>query len=245
MSLATVSASQPASAPAAGSKGIPPLPLLTLINYFNYMDRQVVYGMTARSSARRSSCQLAVRMAGPVNLMVFAIASADLGPDRRPDRAAQGDLRRRPGLGAATIGSALSQSFAILLICRALVGVGEGALRSERQRAADARPRRPRSEGARSASTTSAWRSAGPAGSCWATLLASMIGWRGVFWIAGGPSVLLAAASAFMAAPARLRRPTKLPARAYLLSPTYLIALAGGILATFGASGLVFWSRAR
>ncbi len=34
-----------------------------------------------------------------------------------------------------------------------------------------------------------------------------------------------------------------LPARAYLLSPTYIVALAGGILATFGASGLIFFAR--
>src|SRR5205085_287214 len=33
------------------------------------------------------------------------------------------------------------------------------------------------------------------------------------------------------------------PARAYLMAPTYVLALAGGILATFGASALIFWSR--
>jgi len=46
-----------------------------------------------------------------------------------------------------------------------------------------------------------------------------------------------------VAAPARLERPAKLPARAYILAPTYLIALAGGILSTFGASALVVWSQ--
>jgi hypothetical protein len=34
-----------------------------------------------------------------------------------------------------------------------------------------------------------------------------------------------------------------LPARSYLLSANYVLALAGGILATFGASGLIFWAR--
>ena len=67
--------------------------------------------------------------------------------------------------------------------------------------------------------------------------------WHWVFLIAGGPSVLLTASVAFMAMPARLTLPTKLPARAYVLAPTYLIALAGGILSTFGASALVVWSR--
>ena len=83
----------------------------------------------------------------------------------------------------------------------------------------------------------------GTGGLALGALLAPKIGWRGVFWIAGGPSLLLALLSAFIAAPARLPRPTKLPARAYLLSPTYILALAGGILATFGASGLIFWAR--
>jgi len=74
-------------------------------------------------------------------------------------------------------------------------------------------------------------------------MLAPHIGWRGVFWIAGAPSMLLALASAFIAAPERLPRPHALPARAYLMAPTYIMALAGGILATFGASALIFWSR--
>jgi len=74
-------------------------------------------------------------------------------------------------------------------------------------------------------------------------VLASKMDWHYVFWIAGGPSILLAASAAFVAAPARLGRPPKLRAWSYLLSPTYLVALAGGILSTFGASGLVVWSR--
>ena len=44
--------------------------------------------------------------------------------------------------------------------------------------------------------------------------------------------------------PPGCERPKPLPARSYLLSPTYLIALGGGFLATFGASALIFWIRA-
>jgi len=83
----------------------------------------------------------------------------------------------------------------------------------------------------------------GTAGLALGTVLSPHLGWRGVFWLAGGPSMLLALGAAFIAAPDRLQRPTTLPARAYLLSPTYVIALAGGILATFGASALIFWTR--
>jgi hypothetical protein len=64
-----------------------------------------------------------------------------------------------------------------------------------------------------------------------------------VFWVAGGPSVLLAIASAFVSAPSRLPREGAKRARAYLTSTTYILTVAGGVLATFGASGLIFWAR--
>src|SRR5262245_23438015 len=80
MSLATVSASQPASAPAAGSRGIPPLPLLTLLNFFNYMDRQVVYGMSDKISETFHLSQFQFGWLAFVNLLVFALASLVSGP---------------------------------------------------------------------------------------------------------------------------------------------------------------------
>jgi MFS family permease len=54
---------------------------------------------------------------------------------------------------------------------------------------------------------------------------------------------LLALASAMVAVPERFERPTPLPAWKYLFAPTYLTALAGGVLATFGASALIVFSR--
>jgi predicted MFS family arabinose efflux permease len=55
--------------------------------------------------------------------------------------------------------------------------------------------------------------------------------------------MLLALTSAFIAAPERIELPTKLPAWKYLLKASYILALAGGITATFGASALIFWTR--
>jgi hypothetical protein len=44
-------------APPRRPRGIPPLPLLTLINFFNYLDRQVVYGMSSwLRRCKRCSC---------------------------------------------------------------------------------------------------------------------------------------------------------------------------------------------
>ena len=67
-------------------------------------------------------------------------------------------------------------------------------------------------------------------------VLAPHIGWRGVFWIAGLPSLLLALSAAFIAAPPHLNRPHTERARAYLLNPTFIAVLLGGTFVTFGVS---------
>lgn len=229
----------PASVPA---RGIPPLPLLTLVNYFNYLDRQVVYGMTPLIGESFGLTKFQLGWLAAVNLLVFAAASLVSGPiaDRIGPRKVifTGILV----WSIATIGSAVSNSFPMLLFFRALVGVGEGAYGpSANTLLCAAAP--PEKRGRALGIYNVGMALGGTSGLVLGALLAPHIGWRGVFWIAGAPSAALAIASAFVAAPARLPRPKALPARAYLLSPLYLMALAGGILATFGASALIFWVR--
>lgn len=226
----------------ARPRGIPPLPLLTLINFFNYLDRQVVYGMTPLIGESFKLSGLQLGLLATVNLMVFAFASLISGPiaDRIGPRKVifAGILI----WAAATIGSALSIPYPMLLFFRGLVGVGEGAYGPSANTllCADApQEKRGRALGIYNVGMAIG----GTSGLALGAILAPILGWRGVFWIAGGPSVLLALLSAFIAAPARLPRPVTLPARAYLLSTNYVLALAGGILATFGASGLIFWAR--
>src|SRR5450755_4020674 len=109
MTLIPTAASVP---PDAGrTRGIPPLPLLTLINFFNYLDRQVVYGMTPfiGETFKLSFAQLG--MLATVNLLVFAVASLASGPiaDRFGPRKVI-----FAGIfvwAIATIGSALSTSY--------------------------------------------------------------------------------------------------------------------------------------
>jgi MFS family permease len=130
----------------------------------------------------------------------------------------------------------------MLLFFRGLVGVGEGAYGPSANTllCADATPeKRGRALGIYNVGMALG----GTSGLVLGAVLAPLLGWRAVFWIAGGPSILLALGAAFIAAPDRLPRPGTLPARAYLLAPTYIFALLGGILATFGASALIFWAR--
>jgi len=232
----------PLPAPSARPRGIPPLPLLTLINFFNYLDRQVVYGMTPHIQGTFHLSNFKLGWLASANLFVFAVASLISGPiaDRIGPRKVI-----FAGIfvwSVATIGSALSTSFPMLLFFRALVGVGEGAYgpSSNTLLCADAPPeKRGRALGIYNIGMALG----GTSGLVLGTILAPMVGWRGVFWIAGGPSILLTIAAAFVAAPDRIARPQNLPARAYLLSPMYIMAVVGGVLATFGASSLIFWVR--
>jgi MFS family permease len=231
----------PAPAPAQRS-GIAALPLLTLINFFNYLDRQVVYGMTPLIGADFHMTKAELGALATVNLLVFAVSSLASGPiaDRiGPRKVIFGGI---VVWSIATIGSALSTSLPMLLFFRGLVGVGEGAYGPSANTllCADATPeKRGRALGIYNVGMALG----GTSGLVLGAVLAPLLGWRAVFWIAGGPSILLALGAAFIAAPDRLPRPGTLPARAYLLAPTYIFALLGGILATFGASALIFWAR--
>ncbi len=241
--LTAAPSTPPEPEPAASiGRGIPPLPLLTLVNYFNYVDRQVVYGMTPFIGDSFGLSKFQLGWLASVNLIVFAIASLVSGPiaDRIGPRKVifSGVLV----WSIATIGSALSTSFPMLLFFRALVGIGEGGYGpSANTLLCAAAP--PEKRGRALGIYNVGMALGGTTGLVLGTVLAPRIGWRGVFWVAGAPSLLLALGSAFVASPKRLPRPHALPARAYLLSPTYIMALGGGILATFGASALIFWVR--
>ena len=228
--------------PGSSRKGLPPLPVLTAVNFFNYMDRQVVYSMTPFLAADFGISKFHLGLLSLVNLVVFALSSLISGPIA--DRVGP---RRVIFAGiviwsVATIGSALSGSFSMLLIFRAMVGIGEGAYGPSANAllCANAPPKqRGRAMGIYNAGMAIG----GSTGLFLGAVLAPIIGWRNVFWIAGIPSILLAVISIFIAAPAHIERPHALPARTYLLNPTYIVCLIGGILVTFGASGLLFWAR--
>src|SRR5215468_6442856 len=191
MGLASASAPQPAPLPTTSPRGIPPLPLLTVLNFFNYMDRQVVYGMSDKIMETFQISHARFGWLAFVNLMVFALASAVSGPiaDRIGPRKVI--FTGVTVWSAATIGSAFCHSFWTLLACRAVVGVGEGAYGPSANAlliAAAPPDKRGRALGIYNIGMAFG----ATTGLVLGNALAPIIDWHKVFLIAGGPSVVLA-----------------------------------------------------
>jgi MFS family permease len=226
------------------ARGLAPLPLLTAINFVNYFDRQIMYGLfpLVGRDLRLSDTQLGALGFG--NLLVYAVASLLSGPATRRfgTRAviATGILV----WSLATLGSAFAPSYAVLLVMRALVGVGEGAFGPSANAllCADAEPhRRGRALGIYNVGMALGGAGGGAFGILAAGSLSTVLSWRGSLLIAGIPGFALAFATLKMRVPVDLHDPPKVPARRYLLAPVYVLSVVGGVLANFGASALIAW----
>ncbi|HVU52076.1 MAG TPA: MFS transporter [Polyangia bacterium] len=236
----------PAAVPsgARARRGLAPLPLLTAINFVNYFDRQIMYGLFPLVGKDMNLSDTALGALGFGNLLVFALSSIISGPATR-----RFGPRRVVATGVivwslATLGSALAPSYAFLLVMRALVGVGEGAFGPSANAllCADAPPeRRGRAMGIFNVGMALGGAGGGAFALLAAGVLSPYITWRGSLLIAGLPGFLLALASARMALPAQIPAPPRLPARRYLLSRVYVTSVVAGALANFGAGAIIAW----
>ncbi len=244
--------SAPAAAPAADVAALPivqrggvaPLPLLTVINFVNYFDRQIMYGLFPLVGRDLQLSDTALGALGFANLLVFAATSVASGPIVRrygPRVVIAGGLAI---WSLATLGSAAAPSYTVLLAMRALVGVGEGAFGPSANAllCADApSDRRGRAMGIFNLGMALGGAGGGAFALLAGGVLAPYLGWRGALLIAGVPGLGLALLSLRMRVPAEISAPPQLPARRYLLSAGFLVCLAGGTLANFGAGALISW----
>jgi MFS family permease len=227
-----------------GRRGFAPLPLLTAINFVNYFDRQIMYGLFPLVGKDMALSDTALGALGFGNLLVFALSSIISGPATR-----RFGPRAVVATGVivwslATLGSALAPNYAFLLAMRALVGVGEGAFGPSANAllCADAPPeKRGRAMGIFNVGMALGGAGGGAFALLAAGVLSPYITWRGSLLIAGLPGFLLALASVRMALPAEIPVEPRLPARRYLLSRVYVTSVVAGALANFGAGAIIAW----
>lgn len=225
------------------------LAVLTGLNFLNYLDRFIPAAVLPAivadlhlSGAQAGSMQL-------VFILAFAVISPMFGW--------LGDRRARFPLAAAgvfvwsvaTVGSGLATTFALLIVARALTGVGEASYTVVTPSLiSDFYPvdRRGRA--------LALFYAAIPIGSAVGFILGGAInaryGWRAAFFVAGVPGAALAALllmfrdpvrGSFDAAPAHTPGAARDTWSALRARPSYFFNTIAQIIYTFAVGGLAFW----
>ncbi len=213
--------------------------LLTLVNFMNFVDRQIVGAILPLLQGEFSLSHSQAGLLGTVFALMHSCFTLPLGV--LADRTSRKNVMAGAVLfwSGATFVTGLVHSFRALLGARALVGIGEAAFTP----AATAIITRsfPAAVRARVQGTFNAGMFIGGCvGLGLGGVLAARFGWRPTLFIVAVPGILLAARIA------RLREPpvaaaVGVPWREILRSAAYWEALAGGCCVSFGAYALIFW----
>lgn len=214
--------------------------VLTLINFVNWIDRQIVYPLfpLIKDDFQVSYTQLGWLVAA--FSLVHAVGSLGLG------RLADFTSRKRVicfGIlfwSGATFMSGLAASFRSLLTARALVGVGEAAYV-------------PAATAIISASFSRRIRArvqaffdlgmfiGGALGIALGGIVAQSVGWRPAFFIVGIPGFLLALAVVRLPETPRAVGEKRVPLRCLLRVPAYVLMLVSGWFIVFAGYVYVIW----
>jgi MFS family permease len=226
------------------------LGVLTGLNVLNYLDR---YVLAAVLPLVTTGLHLSDGQAGnlqSVFIIVYALVSPAVGwlGDR-------GHRLRLAALGVvvwslATFGSGLAPTFALLMLARALVGVGEASYAVVTPSLiSDLYP------ASRRGRALAIFYAAMPVGSALGYMLGGAIGsaygWRAAFFAAGGPGLVLALALLLLREPPRGRLDMPRTSavdlslsaslRALRQRPSYLVNTAAQTVYSFSMGGLAQW----
>ncbi len=214
--------------------------VLTLVNFVNWIDRQIVYPLfpLIKADFHISYTQLGWLVAA--FSLVHAIGSLGLG------RLADLTSRKKViGYGVlfwsgATFLSGIAASFPSLLTARALVGVGEAAYAPAATAIISesfSRKIRAKVQGIFDLGMFIG----GASGLALGAILAQWVGWRPAFFIVGIPGLLLALAITRLPGAPRARCEKNVPIREVLAVPTYIMVLISGWFIAFAAHSYVIW----
>ncbi|HEX8152053.1 MAG TPA: MFS transporter [Thermoanaerobaculia bacterium] len=239
---------------AAGRRAWYALSILTFINMFNYVDRWVVSAVVESLKADLGLLDTQIGFVASGFIVVYALTSPVFG--------SLGDRRKRPpliALGVAlwSIATALggfARGFWSLFIARSTVGIGEAAYGTIAPALlADQFPFEKRGR------VLSFFFMAIPVGSAAGYVLGGLAdqayGWRGAFFIAGIPGIILSLLVLLVHDPPRGQHDAPSVPRAaggkwyeayadLFRNTTYILAVLGYAAYTFALGGLAFWMPA-
>jgi MFS transporter, Spinster family, sphingosine-1-phosphate transporter len=222
------------------------LALLTTLNLINYLDRFLVMAVGPRIQESLHLGDAQIGWVESAFMLGYFLTSPIFGW--------LGDRYPRKGLIAggvaiwsiATIASGFSTSFAMMIATRVAVGIGEASYATLAPTIIDE---------IADAKNKNRWLSifyvAIPVGSALGFLLGGhledLYGWRAAFRIAGGPGIVLALVTVFIAEPRAGKRPREEGGgfSAYLdlaRIPAYRTSVLGYVAQTFALGGFTAWA---
>jgi predicted MFS family arabinose efflux permease len=214
--------------------------VLTLVNFVNWIDRQIVYPLfpLIKADFHINYTQLGWLVAA--FSLVHAFGSLGLG--RLADRISRKKVISYGILfwSGATFLSGIAASFRSLLMARALVGVGEAAYAPAACAIISgsfSRKMRARVQGFFDLGMFIG----GALGLALGAILAQWVGWRPAFFIVGIPGLALALAIVRLPQPAAPPGEKYVPVRQLLRVPAYVLVLGSGWFIAFAAHSYVIW----
>lgn len=214
--------------------------ILALINFINFADRLVVPPLLPLlreqfhlTSAQLASLQVVLQIVLASATIPFALLADRLS---RPRIIAAGVIF----WSLATFLTGLSHSFAMLLIARGLVGIGEAAYAPAAQSMiSGAYPAEIR---ARAQALFAAGMLAGATvGLAVGGVLGERFGWRPTFFAIGAPGLIFAILALRLEEPPRGSPCETVPLWRLLTVPAYLALIFSGVLITFTSIAFIVW----
>ncbi|HMQ80876.1 MAG TPA: MFS transporter [Ignavibacteria bacterium] len=218
--------------------------VLTLIEFINYFDRQVVFPLFSFLKTDFGLSDFELGLIGTVFMIIHASFSVPLGilADKwvRKNIIAMGVAI----WSVATFITGLVQNFTQLLFTRAAVGIGEASYApAATSLIADNFPLEKR---ARASSIFHLGMFfGGTLGMILAGVLGSKLGWRACFFIVAIPGIILALTSLRIKEVKHEHKNTSEVNRTNILqlfkNPAYILTLLSGIMLTFTSSAIISW----
>src|SRR2546427_7481230 len=217
------------------------LAVLALINFVNFADRQVIVPLVPLLRDQLGVTDAQLGSLQTWLLVVLAVASIPFG--FFADRFSQTRIIARGVVfwSLATIVSGLAPSFSILLVARALVGVGEAAYAPAAQSmisGAFPQERRARAQALFAAGMLLG----GASGLALGGIMGESSGWQHVFFLVGWVGLVPGLSVLKLKEPPRAPLWDVLPIGRLLRVPAFLAMIAAGMFITFSSVSLLAWS---